>query len=172
MSALPHQPVMLDEVTTALRPGPGKLIIDATFGAGGYSRALLGAGARVIAFDRDPSALPYAAAFAAHPFALIEAPFSAMEDHIDEPVDGVAIDLGVSSMQLDEPERGFSFQADGPLDMRMGRTGPTAASLVNEAEPAELARMFRDFGEEKNRAGAKGRRATPPRASSRRCGSP
>jgi 16S rRNA (cytosine1402-N4)-methyltransferase len=150
MSTRPHQPVMLDEVTAALQPGPGKLIIDATFGAGGYSRAFLDAGARVIAFDRDPAALPYASTLAARPFVLIEAPFSAMEDHVEEPVDGVAIDLGVSSMQLDEPERGFSFQADGPLDMRMGLAGPTAAVLVNESEPAELARIFRDFGEEKN----------------------
>jgi 16S rRNA (cytosine1402-N4)-methyltransferase len=150
MSGRSHEPVMLDEVTAALRPGPGKLIIDATFGAGGYSRAFLDAGARVIAFDRDPGALAYAATLAGRPFALIEAPFSSMDDHVEEAADGVAIDLGVSSMQLDEPGRGFSFQADGPLDMRMGRSGRTAGELVNESDPAELARIFRDYGEEKN----------------------
>jgi 16S rRNA (cytosine1402-N4)-methyltransferase len=150
VSAAPHRPVMLDEVTAALAPGPGKLIVDATFGAGGYSQVFLRAGARVIAFDRDPAAAAYAAPLAAEAFVLVEAPFSAMEAHVDAPVDGVAIDLGVSSMQLDEAERGFSFQADGPLDMRMGRSGPTAAALVNEAEPAELARIFRAYGEEKN----------------------
>jgi 16S rRNA (cytosine1402-N4)-methyltransferase len=152
VSAAPHRPVMLDEVAAALAPGPGKLIVDATFGAGGYSRAFLRAGARVIAFDRDPAAHAHAAPLAAEPFALFEAPFSTMEAHVEGPVDGVAIDLGVSSMQLDEPERGFSFRADGPLDMRMGRSGPTAATLVNEAEAAELARIFRHYGEEKNAA--------------------
>jgi 16S rRNA (cytosine1402-N4)-methyltransferase len=152
MSDAPHRPVMLDEVSAALGPSPGKLIVDATFGAGGYSRAFLRAGARVIAFDRDPAALAHAEPLAAEAFVLIEAPFSTMEAHVEEHVDGVAIDLGVSSMQLDEPERGFSFRADGPLDMRMGRSGPTAATLVNEAEPAELVRIFRDFGEERNAA--------------------
>jgi 16S rRNA (cytosine1402-N4)-methyltransferase len=148
----PHQPVLLDEVAAALKPGRGKLIVDATFGAGGYSTAFLQAGARVIAFDRDPAARAHEPPRSAGPFDLIEAPFSTMEDHVEGPVDGVAIDLGVSSMQLDEPERGFSFQADGPLDMRMGRSGSTAADLVNEAAPAELVRIFRDYGEEKNAA--------------------
>jgi len=147
-----HTPVMLDAVVGVIDPRPGRLIIDATFGAGGYSRAFLAAGARVIAFDRDPAAARFASDLDAERFALVEAPFSAMEAHADAPVDGVAIDLGVSSMQLDEPERGFSFLADGPLDMRMGRSGPTAATLINEAEPAELVRIFRDYGEERNAA--------------------
>jgi 16S rRNA (cytosine1402-N4)-methyltransferase len=152
MSASPHRPVMLDEVAAALEPRPGQLIVDATFGAGGYSRAFLAAGAQVTAFDRDPGASRFAADLAANRFALIEAPFSDMEAHLAAPVDGVAFDLGVSSMQIDEPGRGFSFQHDGPLDMRMGADGPTAAAIVNNAEPAELIRIFRAYGEEKNAA--------------------
>ncbi|HLK25994.1 MAG TPA: 16S rRNA (cytosine(1402)-N(4))-methyltransferase RsmH [Caulobacteraceae bacterium] len=145
-----HEPVMLEEVLAVVAPAPGKLVIDATFGAGGYSRAFLTAGSDVVAFDRDPSVQPFAAALATARFRLVEAPFSSMADHVSPPVDGVAIDLGVSSMQLDDPARGFSFQADGPLDMRMSQAGPSAAELVNDTAPAELARIFRDYGEEKN----------------------
>jgi len=143
-----HVPVLLAEVVEALQPAPGKRLVDATFGAGGYSRALLAAGADVVAFDRDPTARRFAEK--SPRFRLIEAPFSTLADHLEpESADGVAFDLGVSSMQLDEAERGFSLMRDGPLDMRMGAQGPTAADLVNGAAPAELARIFRTFGEER-----------------------
>ncbi|HEY7901636.1 MAG TPA: 16S rRNA (cytosine(1402)-N(4))-methyltransferase RsmH [Caulobacteraceae bacterium] len=144
-----HAPVLLAEVTTALRPGPGLTFIDGTFGAGGYTRALLAEGANVIAFDRDPGAAEFAADLGAGDrFRLVAAPFSTMADVV-EACDGVALDLGVSSMQLDKAERGFSLMRDGPLDMRMGREGRTAADIVNAAAPTELARLFREFGEER-----------------------
>ena len=150
MSAAAHKPVMLDEVVGALEPAPGKTVIDGTFGAGGYSRAFLAAGATVMAFDRDPSARRFAAELPADRFQLIEARFSEMAERAGAAsVDGVAFDLGVSSMQLDEAERGFSFLRDGPLDMRMGREGPTAAEVVNTAPPDELARIFFVYGEER-----------------------
>jgi len=147
----PHTPVMLAEVLAALTPAPGMLLIDGTFGAGGYSRAFLAAGARVIAFDRDPTAARFADALAqSGRFSLIGQPFSTMLTVVGEgEVDGVALDLGLSSMQLDEAERGFSLMRDGPLDMRMGRAGLSAADLVNEAAPAELARIFHLYGEER-----------------------
>ncbi len=155
MSEPAHTPVLLAEVLAALVPAPGKLIIDGTFGAGGYSRAFIAAGASVVAFDRDPAARRYAPSFpGADQFRMIEDRFSAMAEAVGErSADGVALDLGVSSMQLDEAERGFSFMRDGPLNMRMGAEGPTAADLVNQAPAAELARIFRVFGEE-----AQGRR--------------
>ncbi|HTX49643.1 MAG TPA: 16S rRNA (cytosine(1402)-N(4))-methyltransferase RsmH [Caulobacteraceae bacterium] len=144
-----HTPVLLAEVVAAIAPAPGKRVVDATFGAGGYSRAFLRAGADVIAFDRDPTAGRFAADLPPERFRLFEAPFSTLADHLGEAsADGVAFDLGVSSMQLDEAERGFSLMRDGPLDMRMSRDGATAADLVNEAAPQELARIFRVFGEE------------------------
>ncbi|MBQ1542892.1 16S rRNA (cytosine(1402)-N(4))-methyltransferase [Caulobacter sp. CCUG 60055] len=149
MIEAPHVSVLRDEVVAALAPGPGKLIVDGTFGAGGYSRAFLDAGAEVVAFDRDPSARRFAAPLeATGRFRLIEDRFSAMADHV-EACDGVALDIGVSSMQIDEAERGFSFMRDGPLDMRMAADGVTAADLVNEAEQAELARIFWLYGEER-----------------------
>ncbi|MDP3175821.1 MAG: 16S rRNA (cytosine(1402)-N(4))-methyltransferase RsmH [Phenylobacterium sp.] len=145
-----HRPVLLDEVSAALQAGPGQLIVDGTFGAGGYSRAFLEAGASVLAFDRDPTARRFADGLPADRFRLVEANFSNMDEVAGEAaVDGVALDLGVSSMQLDEAERGFSFMRDGPLDMRMGATGPTAADLVNETEAEELARIFFVYGEER-----------------------
>lgn len=148
MSA-PHTSVLLGEVIEALEPGPGKLIVDGTFGAGGYSRGFLATGARVVAFDRDPSARRFAEGLGEN-FQLIDARFSEMAERLGEgSVDGVALDLGVSSMQLDQAERGFSFMRDGPLDMRMGADGPTAADIVNTAEQAELARIFYVYGEER-----------------------
>ncbi|MBP7650505.1 MAG: 16S rRNA (cytosine(1402)-N(4))-methyltransferase RsmH [Phenylobacterium sp.] len=148
MSA-PHVPVLMTEVIAALAPGPGQKIVDGTFGAGGYSRALLATGAEVIAFDRDPTARRFAEGLGDR-FQLIEACFSEMDARLGEgSVDGVALDLGVSSMQLDEADRGFSFMRDGPLDMRMGAEGRTAADLINTAEPAELSRIFWVYGEEK-----------------------
>ena len=146
-----HESVLLPEVIEALRPQPGEHMIDGTFGAGGYSRALLAAGARVTAFDRDPVVRPFADALAADGrFTLLAAPFSTMAEALgDGSADGVALDLGVSSMQFDEAERGFSLMRDGPLDMRMSSAGPSAADLVNGAPQAELARIFRQFGEER-----------------------
>ncbi len=150
MTAPAHVSVLLQEVVEALAPAPGKTIIDATFGAGGYSRALLDAGADVLAFDRDPGAAAFAAPLAATGrFRLIQDRFSTLEAHVEGPVAGVAFDLGVSSMQIDEADRGFSFMRDGPLDMRMSRDGFSAADLVNETEQAELARIFFVYGEER-----------------------
>ena len=140
----PHVSVLLAEVMEALEPAPGKTIVDGTFGAGGYARAFQAAGATVIAFDRDPSAARFADGIR-----LIEARFSQMDILGQASVDGVALDLGVSSMQLDEAERGFSFMRDGPLDMRMGADGSTAADLVNTWEHPDLARIFWLYGEEK-----------------------
>ena len=153
MSA-PHIPVLLDEVVEAMQPRAGKILVDGTFGAGGYTRALLSAGASIIAFDRDPSAAQFAAQFSrdlpADRFRLVERRFSELDEETGEGcIDGVVLDIGVSSMQLDQAERGFSFMRDGPLDMRMAADGPTAADLVNEAEPAEIARILYVYGEER-----------------------
>jgi 16S rRNA (cytosine1402-N4)-methyltransferase len=145
-----HTSVLLGEVVETLRPGPGLTIIDGTFGAGGYSRAFLEAHANVVAFDRDPAAIALAAELNGEPrFRLVTGSFSTMEEVVGEGgCDGVALDLGVSSMQLDQAERGFSLMRDGPLDMRMSGEGETAADLVNTAPQDELARIFRRFGEE------------------------
>lgn len=150
MSDPAHVPVLLAEVVEALKPRPGALIVDGTFGAGGYSRAFLHGGASVIAFDRDPSANAFAADLeSSGRFTLIEDRFSRMADRLGPAsADGVALDLGVSSMQLNEPERGFSLMRDGPLDMRMGTGGETAAELLADATPADLVRIFRIYGEE------------------------
>jgi len=147
----PHISVLLDEVVSALAAGPGDIVVDGTFGAGGYTRAILATGASVVAFDRDPTVQRFAAEFSATDgrFRLIQDRFSQITAYLeDASVDGVTLDLGVSSMQLDEAERGFSFMRDGPLDMRMGADGPTAADLVNELDPAELARILYVYGEE------------------------
>lgn len=149
-TANPHTSVLLDEVIEHLACGPGDLVVDGTFGAGGYSRAILATGAKVVAFDRDPTVRRFAAGFPVDRFRLVDARFSEMDAVLGEGcADGVALDLGVSSMQLDEPGRGFSFMADGPLDMRMGGEGQTAADLVNTADPDELARIIFVYGEER-----------------------
>ena len=157
-SAAPHIPVLLEEVIAALCPKPGDVIVDATFGAGGYTRALLDSGATVHAFDRDPGAIAEGRGWAearATPPRLVLHPrrFSEMVDALAEAgvaqVDGVAMDIGVSSMQLDQAERGFAFSADGPLDMRMSREGMSAADFVNTAEADEIANVLYDFGEER-----------------------
>jgi len=146
----PHVPVLIDEVVDALAPKPGQTVIDGTFGAGGYTRAILQAGASVIAFDRDPTARRFAQGLPESNFRLVERRFSELADEAGEgAVDGVVLDIGVSSMQLDEAERGFSFMKDGPLDMRMAASGQTAADLVNETEQAELARILFVYGEER-----------------------
>lgn len=158
MSDQPHIPVMLDEVLANLQPRDGGLYVDGTFGAGGYTRGILGAAdCRVLGIDRDPSARETAErmklAFEGR-FAFGFGPFSMMEDIIEAAgssgVDGVALDLGVSSMQIDQAERGFSFQKDGPLDMRMSQSGPTAADAVNHLEANELAAIFKVYGEERH----------------------
>ena len=149
MADAAHAPVLLAEVLDVLRPEPGQLIVDATFGAGGYSRAFREHGANVVAFDRDPSARRFAPELA-NGFRLIEERFSTLAHYVGAgEADGVAFDLGVSSMQFDEPERGFSLMRDGPLDMRMGREGASAADLINGESADELARIFRDHGEER-----------------------
>ncbi|MBV8970834.1 MAG: 16S rRNA (cytosine(1402)-N(4))-methyltransferase RsmH [Sphingomonadaceae bacterium] len=146
-----HVPVLLDEVMAALALTPGDLYVDATFGGGGYARAALAAGARVVGIDRDPAALANAEPDAG--LTLIEGRFSALDrllaDRGIDAVDAVAMDVGVSSMQLDQPERGFSFMADGPLDMRMSGEGMTAADFVNTASEAEIADVLFRLGEER-----------------------
>ena len=146
-----HIPVLIRPLLQAVAPVRG-IWLDGTFGAGGYTRALLDAGAeRVIAVDRDPLAFDMAADWAAgYGGRLIMQPgvFSKLDDYGDG-LDGVVLDLGVSSMQLDQAERGFSFQKDGPLDMRMSQAGPTAADIVNSASEAELADILFHFGEER-----------------------
>ena len=142
----PHIPVLLAEVEAALAVQPDETHVDGTYGAGGYSRALRAAGAQVIAFDRDPDAI--AAAEQEPNLTLIEDCFSKMADHVVEPVDGVTLDIGVSSMQLDQAARGFSFQADGPLDMRMDQAGQSAADFLNEADEAEIADVIYRYGDE------------------------
>lgn len=151
----PHVPVLLDQVVAALAVTPGERHVDATFGAGGYTRALLSSGAIVFAFDRDPDAIAGGRAMEAASdgaLTLIPATFSALDAELEArgavPVDGVTMDIGVSSMQLDQAERGFSFQADGPLDMRMSQEGETAADFVNHADEAVIADVLYNYGEE------------------------
>ena len=150
----PHVPVLLDEVLAALSPLAGKRIVDGTFGAGGYSRALLEAGASVIAIDRDPLVRPFADALTsefAGRFSFVAGTFSELDSLAAEhgPIDGVVLDIGVSSMQLDQPDRGFSFMREGPLDMRMSGQGESAADLVNGLEAEPLANLLFAFGEER-----------------------
>lgn len=148
----PHIPVLLRPLLAAVAPVRG-LWLDGTFGAGGYARGLLQAGAdRVIGVDRDPLALRMAAEWAGDygdRLTLVQGNFSGLDAHAGMPLDGVVLDLGVSSMQLDQAERGFSFQKDGPLDMRMAQEGPSAADLVNEGDEAALADILYHYGEER-----------------------
>ncbi len=148
----PHIPVLLQPLIEAVSPVHG-VWVDGTFGAGGYSRALLEAGAdTVIAIDRDPTAIAAAAPMVAEwqgKLRLVHGEFADLDALAGEPVDGVALDLGVSSMQLDQAERGFSFMRDGPLDMRMGVRGPSAAEIVNNASESELADIIHYYGEER-----------------------
>ena len=150
----PHVPVLVSEVLTALAIREGETLVDGTFGAGGFTRAMLGAGAgRVIAFDRDPDAVEAGRSLVPDPrLTLVGERFSLMDRILTERgiglVDAIALDIGVSSMQIDRPERGFSFQADGPLDMRMSKSGLTAAEFLNAADEAEIARVLREYGEE------------------------
>jgi len=158
VTSAPHIPVLLDEVLAALEPQPGDVIVDATFGAGGYTRALLDAGATVHAFDRDPDAIAAGDKWpetAENPPRLVlhARRFSEMVAALGEAglarVDGVVMDIGVSSMQLDQPERGFAFSTNGPLDMTMERAGPNAADFVNEAAESDIADVLYQYGEER-----------------------
>lgn len=150
----PHVPVLLGEVIDALAIAPGERHVDATFGAGGYTRAMLARGARVFAFDRDPDAIANGRALEGGEvgLTLVAADFSAMAPELEArgavPVDGVTMDIGVSSMQLDQAERGFSFQGDGPLDMRMSQSGESAADFLNTADEAAIADVLYQYGEE------------------------
>ncbi|MBZ4021851.1 16S rRNA (cytosine(1402)-N(4))-methyltransferase [Rhodobacter sp. TJ_12] len=152
----PHVPVLLRPLLEAVAPVFGTWI-DGTFGAGGYTRGLLAAGAgRVIGIDRDPLVFDMAASWRGNYGArltLVESTFSELDSvaqaEAPEGVDGIVLDLGVSSMQLDQAERGFSFLRDGPLDMRMSQEGPSAADLVNTADEGELADILYHYGEER-----------------------
>jgi len=169
-----HRPVMLREVLDVLAPRDGGIYVDGTFGAGGYSRALLDAAdCTVWGVDRDPDAIAAGAPLAEQyrgRLNLVTGRFGDMAAMLNargvDAADGVALDIGVSSMQLDRPERGFSFRADGPLDMRMEKQGESVADIVNERSEQELADIIHAYGEERRartiaRAIVAARRATP-----------
>lgn len=146
-----HIPVLLGAVLDALGDISGKTVVDCTFGAGGYSRAFLERGANVIAFDRDPNVVPDADALHAEygeRFVFVSAPFSEISG-LDKMVDAVVFDLGISSMQIDEGARGFSFRMDAPLDMRMESRGMTATQLIETVSVGELADILRNYGDVK-----------------------
>jgi 16S rRNA (cytosine1402-N4)-methyltransferase len=148
----PHIPVLIGSILDAVGPVSGHWL-DGTFGAGGYSRALLEAGAQTVTgVDRDPLALEMAAAWASEygdRLRLVAGNFSELDQYVSEPLDGIVLDLGVSSMQLDQAARGFSFAKDGPLDMRMAQSGESAADLVNTASEETLADILFHYGEER-----------------------
>jgi 16S rRNA (cytosine1402-N4)-methyltransferase len=148
-----HIPVLLKEVLDALAINPGEIHVDGTFGAGGYSAAMADKGAKVFAFDRDPDAIREGRNLADDKgITLIAGEFSRMAELLSErgisSVTGVTLDIGVSSMQLDRPERGFSFQADGPLTMTMSQSGMSAADFLNNAPEQEIADVLYHYGEE------------------------
>lgn len=151
-----HIPVLIQEVIEGLAPVADKCIVDGTFGAGGYSRSFLDAGARVIGIDRDPSVMPFVDQLKAdfgEQFQFLAGQFGQMQALLTDAeltdIDAIVLDIGVSSMQLDQGERGFSFMRDGPLDMRMEQRGATAADMVNGLEERELSDLIFGFGEEK-----------------------
>lgn len=160
-----HIPVLLASVLNALGDIRDKLVVDCTFGAGGYSRAFLERGANVIAFDRDPSVADDANKLKQQygkKFQFIQSAFSEMSQ-INTTVDAVVFDLGISSMQIDIPERGFSFRFDAPLDMRMSDHGITAAEFIEQSDVAELTRVLREYGDIKNAGGiARAMKSTLP----------
>lgn len=144
-----HIPVLLGDVMAALGDIRGMRVIDATFGAGGYTRAFLDAGAVVTSFDRDPNVAADAAEICAQygdRFTFVPRPFSAMAE-LDGEYDAIVFDLGISSMQIDIADRGFSFRSDGPLDMRMSGAGMSAADLIAQTDVSELTRILRDYGD-------------------------
>ncbi|RUT35223.1 16S rRNA (cytosine(1402)-N(4))-methyltransferase RsmH [Arsenicitalea aurantiaca] len=147
-----HVPVLLAEVLAALAPLAGARVVDGTFGAGGYSRALLEAGATVTAIDRDPNVRRFADALAAEfgdRFTFVPGTFSELDQFAGGSPDAVVLDIGISSMQVDEAGRGFSFMREGPLDMRMAGEGETAADLVNTLDEKSLANLLFAYGEER-----------------------
>lgn len=148
-----HVPVMLNEVLEMLQPRDGAHYVDGTFGGGGYSTAILeAADCRVLGIDRDPEAIARGQTLVERfggRLTLVQGEFSQM-DHFTQATDGVVLDLGVSSFQFDEPARGFSFREDGPLDMRMSKSGESAADLVNSADERSLTQIIARYGEEKN----------------------
>ena len=146
-----HIPVLLNAVLKALGDIRGRRVVDCTFGAGGYSRAFLDAGADVVAFDRDPNVITDAKKMISeygNRFRFIPETFSHLSD-LDESFDAIIFDLGISSMQIDIAERGFSFRADAPLDMRMSESGKSAADLIAEKSADELAHILREYGDVK-----------------------
>ncbi len=153
----PHISVLLNEVLHILSPKPDEVMVDGTFGAGGYSRAILAAApCRVFGIDRDPRAIAIGQELQAEAdgrFSILAGVYGDMQELLAregvDQVDGIALDIGVSSMQIDEAERGFSFMNDGPLDMRMSATGATAADIVNTESEEELVRIIFRFGEER-----------------------
>jgi 16S rRNA (cytosine1402-N4)-methyltransferase len=148
-----HLPVMLTEVLEALAPRDGAHYVDGTFGGGGYASAILeAADCRVLGIDRDPDAIARGQALVERfggRLTLVQGEYSRM-DEFTQATDGVVLDLGVSSFQFDEPARGFSFRADGPLDMRMSLSGESAADVVNNADERTLSQIIARYGEEKN----------------------
>ncbi len=150
---IPHYPVMLDEVMSYLGVDKDKRYLDCTFGCGGYSKAFLSAGAKVCAIDRDVNALHYANSLKEQFTDRFEFRISCFadiaNDNFDEQYDGIVFDLGVSSVQLDSPDRGFSFRFDGPLDMRMGNSKITASDIVNSYEEEKIANILYQYGEER-----------------------
>lgn len=144
-----HIPVLLNAVLRELGDLNGRTVLDATFGAGGYTRAFLSAGANVVAFDRDPNVLVDVQEIEKEygdKFRFIPKPFSAMSE-LDEQFDAIVFDLGISSMQIDIAERGFSFRMDAPLDMRMSGAGMSAADLIAEYDEVALAKILREYGD-------------------------
>ncbi len=158
MSAAPHIPVMLSEVLDYLSPKQGEIYVDGTFGAGGYSEAILkSTNCKLVALDRDVTVVSYADKLKKRfgdSFIFVNSNFGDMQDAVAksgfQKVDGIVLDIGVSSMQIDEAERGFSFMRDGALDMRMGNHGKTAADFINEADEKEISDVIYKFGEERH----------------------
>ena len=154
MSQTSHIPVLLAEVLDALNARAGGEFIDGTFGAGGYARGILNASPKsaVIGFDRDPDVRRCAFQMEEEyrgRFSFVQDCFGRMGQHVESPVDGIVLDLGVSSMQIDMPERGFSFRFDGPLDMRMDKKGRSAKDIVNGSSERDIADILFKYGEEK-----------------------
>jgi 16S rRNA (cytosine1402-N4)-methyltransferase len=148
---LAHLPVMPDEVIAGLEPAPGKVIVDATLGGAGHTRLLLEKGASVIGVDQDPFALERVKALGLPNLTVLEGNFRDLDALLGgRVVDGVLMDLGVSSFQLDDVDRGFSYHTDAALDMRMSQSGPSAADAVNDLDQEELARLIYEFGEERH----------------------
>ncbi|WP_457631326.1 16S rRNA (cytosine(1402)-N(4))-methyltransferase RsmH [Oceanithermus sp.] len=153
MTADKHQPVMLSEALDLLNVQPGGVYVDATFGGGGHTRGIIERGGQVLALDQDPDAHKRAERLGGVAIRFVQANFRDLEAVLasqgSPPVSGILADLGVSSFHLDDPERGFSYRHEGPLDMRMGGSGPTAAEIVNTLSEEELADLLWRYGEER-----------------------